>query len=99
MGNPFVKAVTPKVYPGDRHQVVVLDRIEPGELPPYCVHGRATCINCDEWVWLGDKTHDLVAEQGVAPLCRECANRIIPRGEGVEPIGNAGDTLRGQPHG
>lgn len=58
--------------------VVVLDRIEPGKLPDYCIHGRATCVTCDNWVWLGDKTHDIVANGTAAPICRECANRLIP---------------------
>lgn len=66
--------------PGDRaDKVVVLDRIEPGETPPYCIHGRVTCAGgCGEWLWLGDKTHDLVLSGRAAPLCKPCALRLIP---------------------
>jgi hypothetical protein len=59
--------------------VVVLDRSEPGDpLPDYCVHGRTTCIGCNEWVWLGNKTLDVVASGKAAPLCRQCAIRQMP---------------------
>lgn len=48
-------------------RVVVLDRIEPGREPPYCVHGRATCVACPEW--LGDKTYQAVISGEAEPLC------------------------------
>jgi hypothetical protein len=58
---------------------VVLDRIEPGEpKPDYCIHGRATCIACDEWVWLGSETVEVVRSGRAAPLCKQCANRFVP---------------------
>lgn len=58
--------------------VIVLDRIEPGEpKPEYCVHGRATCMGgCGEWVWLGDKTFEIVNSGQAMPLCRHCAIRL-----------------------
>jgi hypothetical protein len=77
---------------------VILDRIEPGRTPPYCTHGRATCVGgCGEWVWLGDKTHGLVASRSHAPLCRQCANRLIP--PGVRPARRVEDHRRADgPH-
>lgn len=58
--------------------VVLLDRIEPGWTPPYCTHGRATCMGCDNWVWLGSETAKLVTAGDAAPLCLPCADRLIP---------------------
>lgn len=77
---------------------VILDRIEPGEpKPDYCVHGRATCIGCDEWVWLGHLTFEAVNSGGVAPLCRQCAIKFIP--PGTRPAGNIRDHRRADgPH-
>jgi hypothetical protein len=78
--------------------VVVLDRIEPGQEPPYCVHGRATCVGgCGEWVWLGDSTHDLVLNGEALPLCGECALRWIPPSS--KPIRHVEDHQRADgPH-
>ncbi len=78
-------------------RVVVLDRIEPGWTPPYCTHGRATCIGgCDEWVWLGHATVEAVTA-GAAPLCRQCAARLIPAG--TRPVTNIRDHRRADgPH-
>lgn len=74
-----VQMVTAKT-PGS---VVLLDRIEPGvpaESLPYCTHGRTACINCQEWVWLGHATHEVVASGEAAPLCLQCAEQLIPKG-------------------
>jgi len=78
--------------------VVLLDRIEPGVTPPYCTHGRATCVGgCGEWVWLGHATAKAVTG-GAAPLCMECARRLIPAGTG--PVTNIRDHRRADgPHG
>lgn len=79
---------------------VVLDRVD--DLPqadtPYCVHGRALCVaGCGHWVWLGDRTHDLVASGRCAPLCRPCANRLVPAG--ARTAGKAADHRRSDgPH-
>lgn len=60
--------------------VVILDRIEPDIVPEYCCHGRAPCIRCQEWCWLGHKTRDVVAEARAMPLCKQCAHEVIPPG-------------------
>ncbi len=61
-----------------RMRAIVLDRIEPGETPPYCIHGRSTCMGgCNEWVWLGSETAKLVQSGQAVPLCRECATRLV----------------------
>ena len=59
--------------------VVVLQRIEPGEpAPPYCVHGRTTCVGgCGEWLWLGSATLEVVTSGEALPLCQECASALI----------------------
>jgi hypothetical protein len=65
--------------PGSEPPVVVLDRVEPGRTPPYCIHGRASCVGgCGEWVWLGDQTHEVVVSGMAAPLCMQCAKQLIP---------------------
>jgi hypothetical protein len=58
--------------------VVLLDRVQPGVTPDYCVHGQATCAGCGQWVWLGDKTYRVVADGKAAPLCLDCAREVIP---------------------
>jgi hypothetical protein len=74
----------------DCSSIVIVDRIEPGWTPPYCTHGRATCAGgCGEWCWLGDKTAAAVASGEAAPLCMQCAVRLIP--PGTRPSYNLGD--------
>jgi len=58
--------------------IVVLERIEPGVTPEYCVHGKVTCYACDEWCWLGDETYKVVKSGHAAGLCLECANEMLP---------------------
>jgi hypothetical protein len=83
--------------PGDEAPVVVLDRIEPGVTPDYCVHGRATCIACPEWVWLGDETYELVKSGAALPLCQPCATKYVTRG--TPKIGKVKDHRRADgPH-
>lgn len=80
--------------------VVILDRIEPGEpLPDYCIHGRTTCAGgCGEWCWLGSKTYDAVHSGQFRPLCRRCAAALVP--EGTEIAGKIRDHRRTDgPHG
>jgi hypothetical protein len=78
--------------------IVVLDRIEPGIQPDYCTHGRTTCIGgCGNWLWLGDKTHDVVADGLAEPICRECAGRLIP--PDTQPVDHITDRRRTEgPH-
>lgn len=76
--------------------VVVLDRVADVAQAdtPYCVHGRACCVACGAWCWLGDRTHDLVTAGGYAPLCTRCG-----RGYGVTADDHAGDHRRADgPH-
>lgn len=77
--------------------LVLLDRIEPGEpKPDYCVHGRATCVACDDWCWLGDQTHDAVKSRRALPMCRQCAAKLLP---GELRFANLGDHRRADgPH-
>lgn len=79
--------------------VVVLDRVAdlPQEQTGYCVHGRATCVRCGAWCWLGHATHDVVASRELAPLCRPCAREVVPAD--AVTVGNLGDHRRADgPH-
>lgn len=80
--------------------VLVLDRIEPGVTPPYCTHGRATCVGgCGEWVWLGDRTFEMVKSGEAAPLCWQCATALVPQSPDARRVGTVYDRLRSQgPH-
>jgi hypothetical protein len=78
---------------------IVLDRIEPGEPEPdYCVHGRTTCVGgCDEWVWLGSESVEVVRSGQAAPLCKQCAHRLGP--PDGRPAANVSDHRRADgPH-
>jgi hypothetical protein len=79
--------------------VVVLDRIVTGWVPPYCTHGRATCVgDCGEWVWLGHATWEAVVQREVLPLCQPCALRLIPPAD-RKVVGRLDDHLRADgPH-
>ncbi len=79
--------------------VVILDVIEPGVTPPYCTHGRTSCVGgCGEWLWLGHRTYDLVKSRAALPLCQPCAVRLIPP-ESRTPFGHVEDHLRADgPH-
>jgi hypothetical protein len=54
---------------------VTLDRVDPDSLPPYCVHGRTTCVVCGHWCWLGDKTYEVVHSGQCQPVCLLCARK------------------------
>ncbi len=102
MGSGDVTAVKLLKIPrdeADRVSVVVLDRVEPGVQPAYCVHGRATCVGgCGEWLWLGHATHEAVESGRLAPLCQQCAHAHIPAGTRAD--GRLRDHLRADgPHG
>lgn len=84
---------------GDATSLVVLDRVEPdGAQPPYCVHGRATCMgSCGGWVWLGNETYKVVTSGQALPMCRDCAGRLLP--PDVEATHRVTDHLRADgPH-
>ena len=99
--NPFinnVRLVQPQRDPSGSMGVLVLERIEPGVTPDYCIHGKATCHWCNEWCWLGDQTHDLVASGEVAPICLQCATRVFPP-DGLRPVEHVHDHRRADgPH-
>jgi hypothetical protein len=95
--SPFHKPVDAKLVnvkrgPSGGVDVIVLDRIEPGETPEYCTHGRVTCHWCDEWCWLGDNSYDKVSTGVCAPMCLQCAHEYIPRG--MTPAENVEDHRR-----
>ena len=81
--NPFVKPITdarlvaPARKLGGGIDIVLLDRVEPGVTPEYCIHGKTSCVMCGEWCWLGDKTHDLLVTGQAAGICIPCA--AVPR--------------------
>lgn len=60
--------------------LVVLDVIEPGKPEPdCCLHGRVACVgSCGEWLWLGDKTLQVVQSGHALPICQPCACQMIP---------------------
>lgn len=78
--------------------VVVLDVVEAGVVPEYCIHGRVTCAgDCGEWLWLGSKTHSLVASGEALPLCRPCITKAYT--SDTRRIGHAHDHRRADgPH-
>jgi len=84
--NPFVKPVTsvdlvtPKRGKDGGGSVIVLDRIVFGVVPEYCVHGRVQCYWCQEWCWLGSETYEVVMSGDAAPMCIDCATRLLPPG-------------------
>lgn len=71
--------IIPKQAPRGGMAIVVVDRIEPGIEPAYQVFGKSTCYGCDEWCWLGGGTYKAVAAGDIAPVCMECARRVLPK--------------------
>lgn len=63
--------------------VIVLDRVCDVPEPDYCIHGRATCVNCPEWVWLGHASYDIVSSGQAYALCQPCATRLIQPDSGA----------------
>lgn len=76
---------------GDLVDVVILEQVG-DELPDYCVHGKATCIACRAWCWLGKASSELLAETTYQPLCHPCAVKYIPADH--LPVGNVEDYRR-----
>ena len=79
--SPFHKPITgmKTVQPRDGMDVVVLERIEPGVTPEYCIHGKTTCYGCNEWCWLGDKTHEVMMAGNTLGMCLQCADKMLPK--------------------
>lgn len=74
--------------PGEKHDVVVVDRVRKDELPEYCVHGYATCVACQEMCWLGSETERAVVAGEMFPLCLDCATRLLPRDPEAQRVGS-----------
>ena len=73
-----------------RYNVVVLDRIYFGVNPGYVTWGKATCVACGLWCWLGSATGSAVAS-GYQPLCLTCAKIHVP--SGTKPDGHLDDEV------
>lgn len=87
--------VEPEVDENGRGMVVILERVEPGLEPEYCVHGKVSCYRCDEWCWLGDKTYQLVRSGRATGICIQCAEKMnVPGGWDQYRVGNVGDHQR-----
>lgn len=68
---------------GDRHDVVLLERVVEGAVPEYCIHGYVNCVHCRRLCWLGSETVKLVRKRGMYPLCLDCANELVPKDQRV----------------
>lgn len=94
--NPFVKPITDvslvQARPG---KVIILERVEPGVTPAYCIHGKTTCFKCNDWCWLGSETYKMVRGGEATPLCMQCAIAFDEEHPGAfgDPIANAGDRM------
>lgn len=68
-----------------REGYVVLDRVADiaQRDTPYCIHGRATCVSCGQFCWLGSRSYDDVRSGRLAPLCLPCAQSRVPAGTPV----------------
>jgi hypothetical protein len=61
--------------------IILLDRVKKGFRPDYCLHGQAHCVRCHQWVHLGHDTSKVVESGGAQPLCMDCVQDLIKRGE------------------
>jgi len=73
-----------------RNVVVVVPRVSAGQ-PSFCVHGKTRCCKCDEWVWLGSTTVEVVTSGQASPLCMTCATGTV---NPLSLIGHAVDHQR-----
>ncbi len=78
-------------------KLLVLDRVVEGVLPAYCTHGYATCVACEELLWIGHATGQVLQRGDTYPICQPCAARSVPAGE--QPVDRIVDHLRADgPH-
>lgn len=90
--------VTMYSKPKGSADIVVLDLVDEVPEPSYCIHGKATCVRCDRWVWLGSGSIEVVTTHRAYPLCQPCAIEIVVPGVAV-PMGNVADHKRADgPH-
>lgn len=86
--------------PGQQHAVLVLERISDygkGELPEYCTHGYASCVICEEPVFIGHASEQVLINREAYAICRQCAAQHIPKGS--QPVRNVNDHRRADgPH-
>lgn len=61
----------------DGRAVLVLERVVPGQEPSYTAFGKATCVFCPEWVWLGSESFGLVSAGHCDPICQQCSVGVI----------------------
>lgn len=77
-------------------KIVVLDRVRAGWTPPYCTHGYASCLRCDQFCYLGHSTEKVVSNHEAYPLCLTCAIEMSEAGDLNEDqrVGTVEDHLR-----
>jgi hypothetical protein len=84
----------------DRVSVVILDPTsKPAEDLEYCVHGPTLCYaGCGTWLWLGDKTVELLRSGTTVGFCIPCATKVLPQA-GATKAGRVDDHRRADgPH-
>lgn len=81
------------VSPDKSKGAVVLERIEDGTEPVYCVHGRTRCFSCLKWCYLGVETHAAVT-RGVVPLCMQCASKYCKPDQLIGNLDDKGHSHR-----
>lgn len=57
--------------------VVVLDRIADVTKPDYCIRGKATCVYCDHWCWLGVESLRTIKRGSAVPMCLPCGQSYL----------------------
>lgn len=67
----------PQLVHPDFAKAVFLDRVLSVPKPDYEVYGKTTCVTCDDWCWLDERTYFVVVRGQAAPLCIECG-QLIP---------------------
>lgn len=92
-GKTTIKIVS-KPVPREGMAMVVLMRVNPlGILPDHCIHGQASCWACGHMCYLGSESEKKVSAGVWFPVCKECADIIMP-GSGAVAVRNANDHKR-----